>query len=429
MFKVLDQLKTRDGKIPYEFLDVSYQNSTFHDYTLESFKEKYMSIYGEDGIVKNLQRYETMPNSRIIHENQICYKVVESFSSPKTKLGKPKVNTYILCPLCDPFKNSHLKPSFTSKIRDGQRVAVDQNQPQFYDTLHSQYEHHLSQVHGVMRFGAAANPFVGLSLTQGKVNAETPVYELNCICPYSLPSAYPCLAEHRLKVLDRNGNPFKAYFRHVHLQHYNLSSKNPDFVYKPEISDVNGNVYLNIFIPLSVQKFQSSLRHLKDCCAFTDRAPILCKDQDLLSLVASYVSTTPKKESTLNDPYSQTPSLKRKRSLSPTITIEDLRNFDSMKRIKPSKNPCVNRNDGKIFTDTKVEETGSTHSVQLLGDKYLAKELMKGHRQRFFGYKHPSAEQNQKEVQRAMESLREYAGIDFFPFSSFRVKRPSKCFD
>ncbi len=53
MFKVLDQLKTKDGKIPYEFLDVSYQNSTFHDYTLESFKEKYMSIYGEDDIVKN----------------------------------------------------------------------------------------------------------------------------------------------------------------------------------------------------------------------------------------------------------------------------------------------------------------------------------------------------------------------------------------
>lgn len=282
MSNVFDIFYSKYKTIPREFLDVSNYYPACHAYQkVEDFKDQYIRIYGnaEIGRVFLASLMEPKiaahkpPHRRRPFEHEIGFQIMEKIFTRTQKDNYTRWNTYFLCSVCDPFAKSHLGISLTQKIRDGNPVMIDQNGPRFYDTLHSEYEHHLAQVHGLMGNGFPLNPFIGFSISQSR---SRPSFELGCICPYNKYDnrKVPCLAKINFNLFDKNRNPFKAYFRHVHQFHYQSSRKVIDHVYMPEITDDKGNHLQNPFIPLSLEKFKESLGHLKNLCGGLPLNPI-----------------------------------------------------------------------------------------------------------------------------------------------------------
>lgn len=293
MYKIFNKLETQRMLIPENFLSVESMRleNEYHD--LEAFQNKYLSIYPQNDLhVQDLKIFEKTQEVGRDFQTEICFQKEEKFASPNHPYKGTKVNTYFMCPICDPFGKSHLGRERKTKSRDGQKVVIDANEPQFYDTLHSQYEHHLAQIHGVYKVGCAATPFVGFSLTQQTQTQTKAQYNLSCICPYNkLGENSPCLAEVKFSLGGGNENPFKGYFRHVHEHHCNHSLKTPEAIYTKQVLDEQGAAFTNFFVPLSMDKFKESLNLLQHLCGSEILEPIvLSTDQYALTKAASYVS-------------------------------------------------------------------------------------------------------------------------------------------
>lgn len=206
--------------------------------------------------------------------SNVCFIQKEKFSSAGHAYPDPKNNTYTLCPYCDPFIGSDEVGKKKLKKRDGQKVIIEDNEPKFFDTLHSEYEHHMSQVHGIKKTKIMAQPFVGYSMTQITKSKKPGVYKLSCICPYAK-GEKPCLAEFNFRHDEKSGNPYKAYFRHVNKCHFSKASCGDNFTYQRYIQANDGEVHPNIFIPLDVTKWYSSLQFLQTQCGDENICPIL----------------------------------------------------------------------------------------------------------------------------------------------------------
>jgi hypothetical protein len=198
-----------------------------------------------------LRKYKIEVNPRYAPKNQyhssnVCYSLVEINKSSTKKYDRPKKNTYILCPLCDPWRGKVSK--------DGEDI------PKFYDTLHSEYDHHLNQVHGVHRSGKkVCCSFVGFSRSK-LPQLESSDYKLCCVCPYiSSETSEPCLHSFRLNLGDKDGIPFKAYLRHVENNHYSTRYRNQKaknaYKYESQVAVGQGNWIKNYFIPFNSEDY------------------------------------------------------------------------------------------------------------------------------------------------------------------------------
>lgn len=311
MYKIFEKFEKKGKTIPSHCLEVSNFQKVHGYNNLELFKEKFIKIYGaKDPIINELKQYENhnaSSHGKLIPE-EICFQRKEKNSTSPSHF---KMNTYFLCPICDPFEYSHLGPSYKLKYRDGEKVKIDQNQPQFYDTLHAQYEHHLAQVHGVLKEAYVENPFIGFSLTGEK----SPVLGLNCICPYNVRGQEAaCLAQFKFNIGGKDPNPFKAYLRHVHSCHHNCSNPNGE-IYHTQVADTTKDEILyNYFKPLSIEGFMKSLGRLRRAVnGDKDFNPfLLSNDQSELKRIAAYVSGSSGQNKKYTPPTPErSPKLKR----------------------------------------------------------------------------------------------------------------------
>lgn len=298
MCPLFRDLESRKQTILSRHLDVDKTARIHHSYlSHEAFESKYATFYGS---LPNERVHESSSYdpTNLYYSSNVCFMKKERYSSPGHLYSEPKNNTYTLCPICDPFKNSHLPPIMKEKVRDGKKILIDQNEPQFYDTLHSEYDHHMAQVHGVMKTDVTAQPFVGFSMSQLTKTQKSGVYKLTSICPYNKRGTDdPCLAEFGFNFQGKGANPYKAYFRHVHKHHFLNSKKDDDAKYQPVVCSTDGKAHHNVFIPLSEERFQRSLKHLQQSCSDSSLNPIkMCQNRNLLEKVASFVSTLEEEE-------------------------------------------------------------------------------------------------------------------------------------
>lgn len=294
MQSIFNELDSRPQKVSSKLLDVSLATRQKHHFASDpkSFLSKYEKIFHKKPTlcIESSHSYDA---GNPYYCSNVCFVQKEKYSSASHPYLEPKNNTYTLCPYCDPFNKANGTGSKKkTKKRDGKEVAIEDNEPQFFDTLHSEYEHHMSQVHGIKKSEIMAQPFVGFSMTQITKSQKPDVYRLNCICPYSKGDANePCLAEFSFRHDEKNGNPYKAYFRHVNKCHFSKVSSSSDFSYQPYVQSSTGEVFPNLCYPLDEKKWGQSLQFLRTQCHDQTINPLMvCQDQQLLHKCAGYVS-------------------------------------------------------------------------------------------------------------------------------------------
>lgn len=292
MSPIFRDFDSKGQTIPSKNLDLDKTARTIHRYCSHpvDFISEYQMFYGDfpEDIIQESPSYDP---TNLYYSSNVCFVNKEKYSSPDHLYSEPKNNTYTLCPICDPFKPSE-GPIMKKKIRDGKVIYIDQNKPQFYDTLHSEYDHHMAQVHGVLKTGVTLQPFVGYSMSQLTKTQKQGCYKLTSICPYNKRGTdEPCLAEFGFHYEGKSSNPYKSYFRHVHKHHFLNSKKDDDVKYQRVVQSKNGKSLYNVFIPLCEERFKQSLQHLQKSCSDSRVNPIkICEDRKLLDKVASYVS-------------------------------------------------------------------------------------------------------------------------------------------
>ncbi|KAH3667925.1 hypothetical protein WICMUC_005138 [Wickerhamomyces mucosus] len=194
-----------------------------------------------------------MENDNLYNSSNVCYFVQEKYK------GIIKTNKETLCPLCDVFSNGKI--------------------PRFYNSLGSGYPNHMKTCHGIKRNDSSVvNPFVGISRSSIAVTDKED-FKLTCICPYTDPEGVPCLSEFKLNLGSNDGNPFKAYIRHVEKFHNSerkernysikgnyLAQKAKEHRYSSKLKLQTNNGDLNYFIPLNLVDCFNSYLFLKDSC-------------------------------------------------------------------------------------------------------------------------------------------------------------------
>lgn len=282
IFTKFDQ---EEEKIPAKLLYQNYATAVPHPFcTVESFKIEYEKLFGRPPKEKLFSRLDYDPNHKYFASG-VSYTKVEKYASKTTAFSRPKNDTYTLCPYCDPFQKAKATLHLGNELKDS-------DEPKFYNTLKTEYIHHLANVHGIKEDGTVmAQPFIGFSKSKVTATQNAGEYRLNCICPYSNKhnGNEPCLAEFRFEHKKSDGNPFKAYFRHAALYHIHESSKQIPFRYERVVFDSNGKPHDNIFIPLSLPKYDESLKTLQNVCGAKVEPINLCKDEKFCQKVENYV--------------------------------------------------------------------------------------------------------------------------------------------
>lgn len=223
----------------------------------------------------------------IFLRSNCTYSTREKNASKHVTLKNYKRNTYILCPICDPFKVAKEDPECkeTAKITiDGKTKYLNRRSPlhEFYNTLGSGYVNHMLNCHGVYRNGVFKQPHLVFAID--KVNSQN--INLVTICPYEDINGEPCLEE--IPYSTKTGHGFKAYFRHAkcHINERKATGKSQQANRRKHNKDDR------IIVPVFKTEFESMTRHL---CA-TDYFD-LCTDASLNKLISGWLGENPELES------------------------------------------------------------------------------------------------------------------------------------
>lgn len=237
-----------------------------HGLEVKEFASRYKAKFPSSILFSKIYETKFEPNSHfnpinVYHSSNICYKKEEeSTCSGKryTNISGKKTNTYILCPICQPFEEK--SGLFRDEKREGSIVRFDIGEPKFYDTLHSQFDHHMNHCHGIFRDGSVApQPLIGFFESNKDFN-------LHAICPLLQKhrKSEPCMQIFKINGNKTSESPFKSYFRHYTKYHWGNSTflKESKEIYQAE----KRNGQKNIIIPLNPVTFQNEMEKLKKSC-------------------------------------------------------------------------------------------------------------------------------------------------------------------
>lgn len=197
-------------------------STALKDLTIDSFTKEYQARFPNSILFREFdvkfQQPKNYSTTNLYYSSKISYVLEESFTCAGKPYNKPKKNTYTLCPICDPFGPRASKQHFEK--REGKQIEFNSNEPRFYDTLHSRFDHHMNHVHGVFKDSTkiSSPSFV---LTKDETNN----YQLNSFCPFAKrDKMYACCWMNKIN-LNSSDNPLKSYMRHYTTFHKKNGSK------------------------------------------------------------------------------------------------------------------------------------------------------------------------------------------------------------